>query len=285
MHSDNELRFAIIDLYLHYWGRLRRQDLQNHLAVGSVTASRILKSYSDNYPSNAHYSVSQRAYVWSESFCPQHLHPAEVALDVLANGRASQPVSTRRYGPEEASFRPPLAPELVGAVTRAMVGGGAVNVSYVSGTSGSSKKTLFPHAILESGGAWYFRAYDWDKQEFRTFRFNRVVSILNNHLPEDCESDAGASNDSEWHTPVVLTLGPHSRHPRPKALQLDLGLEDRPVKNIIANNVTAPFLLTDLRVDCSEGAKLDPFEYPLQLMNRSEVKLLGSMSFAPGFKL
>ena len=284
MHSDHDLRFAFIGMYLHYWGRLRRQDLQNHLGVGSVTASRVLKSYSGIYPSNIVYSVSHRAYVWAESFRPAHLPPAEVALDILANGRACQSVSTRRYGPEEPTFRPPLEPDLVGAITRAMVGEEAVNVSYVSGTSGASNKTLLPHAILESGGVWYFRAYDWDRQEFRTFRFNRVVSILNNHLPEDFENTASASKDSEWLTPVVLTLGPHSRHPRPQALQLDLGLENRPVKNIMANRVTAPFVLTDLRVDCSEKATLDPFEYPLQLMNRSEVLSIQGMMLSPGFQ-
>jgi len=284
MPGDQDSRFSIIDMYLHYWGRLRRQDLQNHWAVGSVTASRILKTYNVSYPANMLYSVSHRAYIWSESFRAEQLPPAEVALDVLANGRASQPVSTRRYGPEEALFRSPLAPKLVGAVTRAMVGTRAVNVSYVSGTSGASNKTLFPHAILESGGAWYFRAFDWDKQDFRTFRFNRIVSLLNEHLPSDCGTMADASMDLEWHTPVVLTLAPHSRHPRPQALQLDLGLQNRPVKNIISNSVTAPFLLTDLRVDCSESASLDPFEYPLQLMNRSEVKQIQGMVLAPGFQ-
>lgn len=284
MHSDHEPRFTIIDMYIHYWGRLRRQDLQNHFTVGSVTASRVLKSYSDGYPSNVRYSVSHRAYVWSEFFHPKHLPPSEVALEILANGRASQPVSTRRYGPEEPRFRSPLAPELVGAVTRAMVSQEVVSVSYVSGTSGASNKTLLPHAIFESGGAWYFRAYDWDKEGFRTFRFNRVVSILNNYLSSGCENTVDVSMDSEWHTPVVLTLGPHSRHPRPQALQLDLGLDGRPVKNIIANSVTAPFLLTDLRVDCSEKAILNPFEYPLQLMNRSEVKSIQSMALAPGFQ-
>ncbi len=284
MHNDHELRFAFIDMYLHYWGRLRRQDLQNHLGVGSVTASRVLKRYSDSYPSNMLYSVSHRAYVWSEPFKPAHLPPAEAALDILANGRASRAVKTRRYGLSEPRFRPPLAPDLVGAVTRAMVGEESVNVSYVSGAFGAVSKTVFPHAIWKSGGAWYFRAYDWENKAFRTFRFNRVVSLLKDHLLEDCNNDVSASRDLDWQTPVVLTLGPHARHPRPQGLQLDLGLEERQVKNIIANRVTAPFLLTDLRVDCSEKAELDPFEYPLQLMNRSELLSIQGMTLAPGFK-
>ena len=42
-------------------------------------------------------------------------------------------------------------------------------------------------------------------------------------------------------------------------------------------------MLNDLRVDCSLAAELDPFECPLQLMNREELEGVGGMVIAPGY--
>jgi len=55
---------------------------------------------------------------------------------------------------------------------------------------------------------------------------------------------------------------------------------DKPVTSA----VVAGFVLTDLRVDCSANGSLDPLEYPLRLMNRSELTSVESMAIAPGYR-
>lgn len=284
MNIEIDSRFRLIDMYLHYWGQVRRQDLQNHLAIGSVTASRALKLYTNSYPDNVTYSVQRRAYVWGDQFEANHLPSAEIALNIMAYGLSAQSVSTQRYGPDHLSFSLKLSSNHVGIVTRAMVIGGGISIEYVSNSSGASIKELYPHAIFESNGSWYFRAFDI-QDGFRTFRFNRIKSTRDSiDMPDRCIS-GNPKEDIEWNSEVVLTLGPHSQHPKPQALKLDLGLLDKPVKNLRVNSITAPFILTDLRVDCSKNAKLNPHEYPLQLMNRSELLHLQGMLIAPGFGL
>lgn len=81
----------------------------------------------------------------------------------------------------------------------------------------------------------------------------------------------------------MLTLASHTKHPQKDALAMDLGLQDRPVSNITVNRVTAGFVLTDLRVDCSVDASLNPFEYHLQLMNRHELIDVKALKIAPGY--
>ena len=276
-------RLHIIDLYLQFWGKVRRQDLTKHLDIGLVTASRILKEYAEQYPENLVYSVRERAYVWSSTFTPQQGIAAEHALEILAYGRQSVTLTGKRYGPVNVSFIPSLKASLVEAVTRAMVGRHGVCICYISGTSGASVRTVYPHAVFKSGGIWYFRAYDSKNDGFRSFRFNRVDSTPSDEL-HPLTQGAYSEHDHSWNQNVILSLGPHSKHPKPDALRLDLGLVERPVSNLIANEVTAPFILIDLRVDCSIGAEMNPYEYPLQLMNRAELCEIEGMAIAPGFK-
>lgn len=89
--------------------------------------------------------------------------------------------------------------------------------------------------------------------------------------------------DKEWNTTVVLTLAPHRKHKNPDALKQDLGLRDQPVHNVSVNAVIAPFVLNELRVDCSVTGELNPSQFPLQLLNREELQFIQGMHLTPGF--
>jgi predicted DNA-binding transcriptional regulator YafY len=116
--------------------------------------------------------------------------------------------------------------------------------------------------------------------EFRTFRFSRILGLADT---EEGVSYPDTRQDDDWNEFVTLTLAPHNKHPARDALAVDLGLKDRPVSNASVNKAIAGFVLTDLRVDCSKAAVLNPQEYPLQLQNRSELLDIESMKLAPGF--
>ncbi len=132
----------------------------------------------------------------------------------------------------------------------------------------------------QGGSAWYFRAFDTLHDEFRTFRFSRILGLADT---EEGVSYPDTRQDDDWNEFVTLTLAPHNKHPARDALAVDLGLKDRPVSNASVNKAIAGFVLTDLRVDCSKAAVLNPQEYPLQLQNRSELLDIESMKLAPGF--
>jgi len=125
------------------------------------------------------------------------------------------------------------------------------------------------------------RAYDTYRQEFRTFRLNRIQQATST---SSLEKSRPLSQDAEWLRHINLTLAPHPRRENQDALRIDLGLTNKPVKNITVNAVTAGFVLIDLRVDCSADGFLDPYEYHLKLMNRHELENVGSMNIAPGYR-
>ncbi len=279
--NTTDYRYLIIDTYLLYWGRIQRKDLTRHLGIGNVTATRIFGEYSAANPEALLMNPAKKSYVYTENFIPLTSPSPESVLPLLAYGTEQKQLSTSGYGPMRPNtITAPLCQDKVSAVTRAMVSKTGIEMSYVSGSSGSTQRCIYPHAIFNGGGAWYFRGYDPQKNSYRTFRFSRIESIGEErpHL-KYLEN----FTDKDWNEPVTLSLAPHSRHPQKEALAMDLGLQGRPVSNVEANRVTAGSILVDLRVDCSKKANLNPKEYHLQLMNLHELDDIKLLKIAPGY--
>ena len=58
-----------------------------------------------------------------------------------------------------------------------------LNVSYRS-EQGSSQQTILPHRLYSAGGFWYCEAYSHERQEQRTYRVDRFVSMSVIQAPE-----------------------------------------------------------------------------------------------------
>lgn len=274
-------RLALIDQYLYFRGQVCRADLIKHFDIGIATASRTLKEYRAKYPDNMTYSVSDRSYVAAKEFKPAFNHDVSRALALIAYGLEIREIEGARFGQEMlTSFSAPLSSGVVSAVTRAMVRGTPIDIEYASGSSGATKRMVVPHSLFQGGGVWYVRAFDALRSEYRTFRLNRIRNVEN-----ICEKQKPLipSVDSEWEKLITLTLAPHPRRENQEALREDLGLTDKPVKNVATNAVIAGFVLIDLRVDCSAEGSLNPFEYHIRLMNLHELENVESMKIAPGF--
>jgi hypothetical protein len=274
-------RYLIIDTYLLYWGKVQRKDLTAHLGVGNVTATRIFSDYSANNPGALLMDPSAKAYVYTDSFTPITSPTPETVLPLMAYGVEHKQIKTTGFGPPTPSaVLAALCPEKVSAITRAMVSKMGVKISYSSNTSGPSERTVYPHALFIGGGAWYFRAFDAQSSKYRTFRFSRVKGVGKS---EGGPEHSFKTVDAEWNSEITLTLAPHTKYKWKDALAMDLGLTDKPVSNLTVNKVMAGHVLTDLRVDCSPDASLNPNQYFLQLMNVHELAGVGSLKIAPGY--
>jgi len=274
-------RLSVIDLYLAFTGRVCRADLMRHFDVSIATASRTLKEYRTLYPSNIEYSVSDRSYVISADFSTDYLQNVDRVLELLAYGRDIIQTEANAYGSlPPTRFLADLQQDVVAPITRALVAKKPISVKYSSG-SGTRFRDILPLALFQGGGAWYFRALDMDKEVFRTYRFSRAAEAKATKLVYCI--DISSLKDSEWENEVLITLGPHPKAQNQDALRGDLGLTDKPVRNIQVREALAGFVLTDLRVDCSIEASLDPHEYYLRLLNRHELEQFDSMHISPGF--
>jgi predicted DNA-binding transcriptional regulator YafY len=52
-----------------------------------------------------------------------------------------------------------------------------LRVDYRPREGGQSRRTLEPHRIVHSGRRWYLVAYDVEKQDWRTFRADRITPV------------------------------------------------------------------------------------------------------------
>lgn len=280
--NSTDQRMKLIDQYLLFWGRVGRPELMQHFDVSSATASRILKDYRSAHPENMEFKVDKRTYVRGKDYRAVYEHDPDEALELFAYGRVKYKVTLGIFGPDEAPvFLAQLDTSCVASITRSILDQSDLLIAYASGSSGISIRWVSPHSIFRSSGKWYFRAYCHNHNEFRSFIFGRVLHVTDQR---NRITQAASDLDSEWSTPVILTLMPHTRSLHPETLKIDLGLKEEPVRNIQTTEALAGFVLNELRVDCSDGSELDPNVYNLQLMNRKELQSISSMSLAPGFK-
>lgn len=279
-YAQIQKRLAFIDQYLFFRGQINRINLINHFDIGVATASRTLRQYRDLYPDNLAYSISDRSYMATPSFKAAYVHDVHRTLMLIAYGLDIREVEGARFAPlAPPMFTAPLCAEVVSVITRALIAGQGVEMRYASGTSGVTQRIIFPCTLFQGGGAWYMRAFDTLRGQYRTFRLNRIRHAkIHTELSVDWQKQP----DAEWQQVLTITLAPHPKRHNQEALKEDLGLIDKPVQNIQANAVTAAYILIDLRVDCSPKGDLDPYAYPLRLVNRHELVVAG-MEITPGF--
>lgn len=281
-HSSSlDKRLQLIDQYLMFRGQVGRANLISHFDIGIATASRSLKEYRKLFPDNIAYSVSERLYTSTPQFQPKFKHDVNQALSLIAYGLEIRQIRGACFGQlNPLPFSAPMNASVVSLVTKAMVKRETIKIAYASGSSGDTTRVLQPHTLFQGGSAWYVRAFDTHKNEFRTFRLSRIKSAEKSLKRGN---DWSAEFDNEWLQSVNLTLAPHPKRSNQEALREDLGLSDKPVRNIQVNAVTAGFALIDLRVDCSKDGSLNPYEYHLRLMNRHELLGVSSLAISPGF--
>lgn len=276
-----EERYRFMDFLLLFKGKFSRLEIVKRFAIGEATASRSIASFLDTYPGIVDYLGPRLGYIAKRGFTARHKFDALEGLRYLANGVLQYKFDVECYGAPTYSLRKPLDVECVATITRAIVNRYEVNIQYVSSTSGAKTRNVVPHAIFSSGGTWYFRAYDFSSYEFRTFKFSRLISAFDIGKTEAVEPST--ERDKAWHRMRIAKLIPHPKHPNPDAQFLDLATKTGDIKELVISEACLGFILTELRVDCSKGQKLNCYEYPLSLKNRDELEDIESMVFAPGF--
>lgn len=106
-----------------------------------------------------------------------------------------------------AEMLPPsrLAPvDVARALVNAVASGNEVEVSYVSISSGSSRRWLAPHAFAHDGMRFHVRAFDHKRGGFGDFVLGRIEAV---HSRRRREVDIDA--DTDWFEVISLELIPN----------------------------------------------------------------------------
>ncbi|WP_217181166.1 YafY family protein [Streptomyces sp. AC495_CC817] len=110
---------------------------------------------------------------------------AEVTLTALAKlEQVLPPALRRRVNALAGSVQPPrigdgpvVSPDVLGEIALATRDGERLRMRYTDGEGRESVRRAEPHALAPSGRKWFLLAWDLDREDWRTFRVDRIDSV------------------------------------------------------------------------------------------------------------
>lgn len=110
---------------------------------------------------------------------------AEVTLTALAKLEQVLPSALRqRVNALAAAVQPPrigdapvVSPVVLGEIALATRDHERLRMRYVDGAGAETVRRVEPHALAPSGRKWFLLCWDLDRDDWRTFRVDRIVSV------------------------------------------------------------------------------------------------------------
>lgn len=246
--------------------------------IGEAAATRDLSLYNDMAPGNIIYDPRLKYYVPSETFECRFNLSAQKCLDTLSSGFGDYLTDNNEFKVAHTLRLTPPDLDVTAAITRAITTKRPLEIEYLSVTSGQSKKTLVPFAILDSGLRWHIRAYDRQKSRFADFVINRIINakVLNN---ESIQPHEESNEDSQWTDFVDLIIQVHPKNEKDKrVIEHEYGMVDGTLIKRIRKAYVG-YLLRSWDIDCTEDASQKGHHIFLHLKNTKEIASLNVDSF------
>lgn len=280
-------RLAYIDFCLLFKGSIYRQDLIKRFEVGLSAGSRDFNLYKELAPQNLEYDVKQKRYFQTSEFKPLFDHDAKRSLIKLANDISDgfDAIGDLHFPVEAPSSLNVPDIFVVAKTVQAILNERALEINYTSLSSGSGKREIVPHSIIDNGMRWHVRAFDRKTESFRDFVLTRIsnVKLIGNY-----EFGEDSNSDTEWQRMISLQLVPHPNNVKfPKAIEMDYcngGDMKNGLLTIDVRAAMAGYLLRRWNVDCTEEATLNGPEYQLWLRNRTSLMNTSNLAIAPGYE-
>lgn len=280
-HSQRE-RLAYLELKIFFIGELRRNDLEARFAIKPAAATRDLNAYRARAPDNLVYDRYLKAYVPTPRFRPIFPFSTERVLAWLLHGFGDgQGSSVVRTIPCEGAGElvQPNFP-LLAEITRAIHTGRALQIHYLSLSSGAAKRVVVPVALADNGLRWHLRAYDRQHNRFSDFVLTRITRAKT--LAERPGQHEQIGADAQWSRMLELELMPHPALKHPEAIAADYSMTDGRLR-LKVRAALAGYALLRWAVDCSPTHTLDTARHHLWLANAEVLAGVESAVLAPGY--
>ncbi|GIU47008.1 WYL domain-containing protein [Shewanella sairae] len=281
-HAQRQ-RLAFIDFSLQYFGKVSRQDMITKFATGLAAATRDFQLYKTLAPDNMRLVHQTKSYHRLASFVPLFSHQPESILHGLAKGFGdglSHPVQPSEVCIDALQLIHPDT-VVIAALMRAIQDNKALDITYVSVSSGEKRRQIVPHALVNNGQRWHVRAFDRSHSIFTDFVATRIKTISES-MTEVGELEA-SDKDSYWHQEVELTLIAHPSLSHPEAIELDYQMQDKQLK-LTCRAALAGYLLRQWSVDCSAKHQINSGVCQLALANHAVLEQIEHLSIVPGAK-
>jgi len=277
-------RLEYLEFMLRFRGWISRADLIERFGLGEAAATRDIREYRNAAPQNLELNQSSKKYeICEKTFEPIFDLRVQAALSKLRGAKICEALG---IGDTGGILTPPrlVLPNLdiLATITRALSQGATLKTTYRSVKNGQSNKRLVPHALFDNGIHWYMRAYDIEKEEFRSYALTRICTVsIDQATSLNIEIKNG---DFQWSRMVSLELVPHPNTfnvPHPETIEHDFQMLDGVLK-IMVRATVAGYWLHHWNVDSTEDHSLEGYNYQLWLRNHQTLYDVESREIAPG---
>lgn len=203
--TQSHVPLRAIEALLLWEGAASNERVRDVLNIHTSNASRWMAEYAALNPQGLTYSTVQKRYVADDTF-----------RALLTDGRIEDYLPLARG--DEGANRPNLVsthfdfsevrPEAFSILNRAAREGLAVTAKHSSMRNPQpTRKTLFPHALVEAGRRWHVRAYVTEADCFQDLALTRLTGM---RLQDAARPDeANPEKDLAWTTWVDMRILPH----------------------------------------------------------------------------
>ncbi|HEU4492205.1 MAG TPA: WYL domain-containing protein [Jiangellales bacterium] len=103
-------------------------------------------------------------------------HRAAVKLEQLLPARLRHRLATLTAALDSVpASRDPISPDLLATVAEAIDRCDLLRFDYLDRHRGESQRQVEPHRLLQVGGRWYLVAFDLDRDDWRSYRLDRIT--------------------------------------------------------------------------------------------------------------
>ncbi len=281
--QSQQERLFHIDFKLRFLGLINRNDLVTRFGIKQAAATRDIALYKELAPNNLTYDTKAKTYFQSDKFNPLFESGGTQALSALTQGlgddAVSQPESLVETDIQSTLNTPNL--DVLAEVTKAIFQEKAIKIEYRSLTSGLTKRTIVPFALVDNGLRWHIRAFDRKSDSFRDFVLNRISKPkrLDDEIPKEQTREA----DIQWNRIVEMHLVPHPSLTHPETIETEYAMQNGMLK-IQVRAAVAGYILRKWNVDCTEQHSLNSPEVHLWLKNTPTLYGVENLAIAPGFE-
>ncbi|MGF1657995.1 MAG: WYL domain-containing protein [Rubrimonas sp.] len=273
-------RLFHIDFRAWFLGAVSRGDLIRRFGVREAAATRDLALYRRLAPDNLRFDGAARLYRCAEAFRPLFEHPPERTLTAIADGLGDD--AAGEIGPHVRTERPLRLShpriEIIAAVSRAIAESRALEIDYVSLSSGPGRRVVLPFALVDTGLRWHARGFDRRRGRFLDFVLTRIAEArLRDEGPAPGE---GREDDAQWARIVDLELAPHPGLARPDAVARDLAMEGG-ARIVRMRAALVGYALLHWGVDATPDHRLSPDRHQLWLRNTPTLYGVENLAIAP----
>lgn len=298
-------RLAFIDFNLQFFGKISRGDLISRFKTGLAASTRDFAAYREIAQANLSLDHSTKQYWRTSHFEPIFQFSAEAILQSVSKGFSDG--ITASIQPSAHCFEAVqlIHPNIhiIAALMRAIHNQVACNVRYVSISSGETKRTIIPHAIINNGHRWHVRAFDEKSGMFRDFVCTRFTQVLTTNIA--AAPAQHPSRDEQFNRLVTLVLMVHPGIANPRAIEMDYDMSSsftRSAKTVGVNKIgntplknsggekimqvraaLAAYILRYWQVDCSFEHRILNQGCQLALKNHEVLDSIENPQLAPGF--